>query len=156
MPEMPTVFEQPRANALALPGFACAVCLLVVGSMLARGIPADTSSRVVSGVFALGAIASAIWFLRWWGLPPGRLTVDHEAIVMSPFGRNSRPRKIARRPNSRLHTKRRSGGANYNVTTVSLFDEAVGEQRPLVVIGAFDVNAVLQACRDHGWDLADS
>jgi hypothetical protein len=153
MPEVPTVFEQPRANALALPGFVCAVCLLTGASMLIRGFPADTSNRVVFGVVALGAIASAIWFLRWRGIAPARIAIEREVIVMYGFGGKGPLRKIVRRPGSRLRTRLVHDPSSVAAGYI-LFDEAVGQ--PHLPIDAFGVDRVIRACRDHGWELVES
>lgn len=155
MASAPTVFEEARSNLLALPVFACVLCVLVVASVLLHGIPPDTQTRVAVGVAAVGAVASVIWFLRWRVMRLATLSVGHDAIVMTPRGRRPQPRTIARRPDSRLELKISSDNTA-SPTSHSwwvLFDAAVG--KPHIAIDIFGVDGVKKACISHGWEVTD-
>ena len=155
MPTAPTVFEEPRSNLVGLPIFIGAVCLLAVGSVVLRGIPPDTQTRAAVGVMAAIAVACVFWALRWRTIRLATLAIDHEAIVMTPRGRKPQPRRIVRRPDSRLQVKISSSGTA-SPTAVSvyvLFDEVAGQ--PRLPIDNFGVERVKQACVRHGWVMAD-
>ena len=155
MATAPTVFEEPRSNVLGLPLFIGVVCLVAVASVLLRGFPSDTSTRVTLGVFVAAVIASAVWALRWRHIRLATLAIDPERIVMTPRGRQPEPRVIVRRPDSRL---RITISSDHTMTATSrswyvLFDEAAG--KPRIVVDGFGKDRVKHACVAHGWTLAD-
>ena len=156
MPAQPTVFEEPRSNVLGLPIFVGVVCLIAVASVLPRGIPSDTPTRVAVSVFAVGAIACAVWALRWRRVRLATIAIDHDRIVMMPRGRRAEPRIIARTPESRL---RITISSDHTMTATSrswyvLFDETAG--KPRIVVDGFGKDRVQRACVAHGWVFADT
>ena len=151
MPPARTILEESRSNLLALPGFVCAVCVLVVGSVAIRGIPHDAPTRVASLVFAAGAVASVLWLLRCRRCRLATLAIDETSIVMTPRGKRPEPRTIVRRPDSRLHLRISSDGTA-SPTSHSwyvLYDETVGD--PQIPVDIYGISRVKTACRLHGW-----
>ena len=154
MAEAPTVLVSSRQSFLALPGFCGVVCALGVVSVVVRGIPEDTATRVVTVLFAAGAVGSLVLLLRWRDRKPATLTVADNVIVMQGF--DGGERTIARRSNSMLRFTSTSagmiGGVSQYVTV--LYDDAVGQ--PHISVDIYGVERVQQACRAHGWPIAES
>lgn len=146
-----TVLEESRSNLLALPVLLCGLCVLVVGSVVIRGIPRDASTRGATLVFALGAVASVLWLLRVRRCRLATLAIDEHAIVMTPRGKRPEPRTIVRRPDTQLRIVISSDGTA-SPTSHSwyvLYDEAVGH--PRIPIDPYGVDAVKHACHRHAW-----
>jgi len=154
MSKTPTVFEEDRSNVLALPGFVLVVCLLPLGSDLFRGLPTQTAALVGDLVFAAGAVASLIWFVRWRSISPATLTIEQHRIAKTMRG-GSETQTIVRRPDSQLRTEIASNGSA-SVTSFSwyvLFD--VAAKKPRLKVDAFGVERVKKACVNHGWAFAE-
>jgi len=153
MEAAPTVLVSSRQSFLALPEFCGVVCAIVIASVLLRGLPDDTSTRVVTALFAAGAVGSLLLLLRWRHRPPAKLSVGEDAIVM--YGFDGGERTIPRRSDSRLRITSRSagmiGGVSQYVTV--LYDEAVGQ--PHISVDIYGVERVEQACKTHGWPMAE-
>ena len=154
MAEGPTVLVSSRQSFLALPEFCGVVCGLVAVSVVVRGIPEDTTTRVVTAMFAAGAVGCLLWVLRWRDRKPAKLTVTDDAIVMHGF--DGGERTIARRPDSRLRFTVTSAGQTDGVSqyVTVLYDEVVGQ--PHISVDIYGVERVQQACRAHGWPIAES
>ena len=154
MAEAPTVLVSSRQDFLALPEFCGVVCGLVLVSVVVRGIPDDTATRVVLALFAAGAVGSLVLFLRWRDRKPATLTVADDVIVMRGF--DGGDRTIARRSDSLLRFTSTSagmiGGVSQYVTV--LYDGAVGQ--PHISVDIYGVERVQQACRAHGWPIAEA
>jgi hypothetical protein len=152
----PTVLEESRSSLVALPALIGGVCVLVVGSMLIRGIPQDTSTRLATAVFVLAGVVSGLWFVRWSHIRPATLTVDDGAIVMTPRGRGQHSRTIVRRSDSQLRVRFLSEGTNSpsSFRGYVLYDDAVGE--PHISVDIYGVDRVKAACGDHGWVVTDA
>jgi hypothetical protein len=151
---MPTVFEESRSNLMVLPIFVCAICVLAVASVLARGIPADTSTRVAVIVAGAGAVISVMWILAWKRIRLATLAIDHDRIVMTPRGRRPEPETIVRRPDSRLHVEIATTGTASPTSRAFyvLYDAAAG--KPRIAIDIFGLDRVKKAAMAHGWALA--
>jgi len=153
METAPTVLVSSRQSFLALPEFCGVVFAIVLASALFRGIPDDTSTRVVLALFAAGAVGSLVLLLRWRHRPPATLSVGEDAIVMRGF--DGGDRTIPRRSDSRLRITSTSagmiGGVSQYVTV--LYDEAVGQ--PHISVDIYGVERVQQACKTHGWPMAE-
>src|SRR3954463_15419778 len=65
MTAAPTVLVSSRQSFLAFPELCGVCCALGVASVLIRGIPDDTSTRVVTALFAAGAVGCLAWVLLW-------------------------------------------------------------------------------------------
>jgi hypothetical protein len=153
MTAMATVLEESRSNLLALPALVLAICLLAAGSVLARGIPADTPTRAATLIAVAGAVASVIWILRWRHIRVATLSIDRDAIVMTPRGRRPQLQTIVRRPDSRLHLTIASNGTA-SPTSMSwrvLHDGG----KPRIPVDIYGVERVKHACIAHGWVFAD-
>src|SRR4051794_35645395 len=153
MEAAPTVLVSSRQSFLAFPEFCGVVCAIAIASVLLRGIPDDTSTRVVTALFAAGAVGCLVLVLRWRHRQPAKLSVGEDAIVMHGF--DGGERTIPRRSDSRLRITSTSagmiGGVSQYVTV--LYDEAVGQ--PHISVDIYGVERVQQACKTHGWPMAE-
>ena len=149
MPPARTVLEESRSNLLAGPALLCGLCVLVVGSIVIRGIPHDASTRAATLVFAVGGVASVFLLLRVRRCRLATLAIDEHAIVMTPRGKRPEPRTIVRRPDSQLHIEISSDGTA-SPTSHSwyiLYDSACDE--PRIPIDIYGVDRVADACHLH-------
>src|SRR3954465_3056132 len=140
MAAAPTVLVSSRQSFLAFPEFCGGVCAPVIVSWLIRGIPADTGTRVVTALFAAGAVGCLVWVLRWRHRQPAKLSVGEDAIVMHGF--DGGERTIPRRSDSRLRFTSRSAGMTGGVSqyVTVLYDEAVGQ--PDISVDIYGVDRV--------------
>jgi hypothetical protein len=154
MPAAPTVLVSSRQSFLVLPEFGGVICVLVVVSVLVRGIPDDTSTLVATALFAAGAVGCLVWILLWRHRQPAKLSVGEDAIVMHGF--DGGERTIARRSDSRLRFTMASTGQTDGVSNyvTVLYDEAVG--KPHISVDIYGVERVQEACKARGWPIAES
>ena len=154
MPAAPTVLVSSRQSFLILPEFGGVLCALVVASVLIRGIPDDTATLVATALFAVGGIGCLVWVLLWRHRQPAKLSVGDDAIVM--YGFDGGERTIVRHSDSRLRLTLTSAGQTDGVSqyVTVLYDEAVDQ--PHISVDIYGVERVQQACKAHGWPVAES